>query len=75
MLNKTVPNQITQTQTVRSQTKAGSAKLSCEISARLRYYAALSGNSLATFWENISVPSSKKSKEIQMTEQSTTEVN
>jgi len=62
MLNKTVPNQITRTQTTQSQTKACNAKLSCEISALQRYYAALSGNSLATFWENISFPSSKRVK-------------
>jgi uncharacterized protein (DUF1778 family) len=60
MLNKTVPNQIIRTQTMRSQTKACSARLSYEISALLRYYAALSGNSLVTFWENIAVPSSKR---------------
>ena len=64
MLNQTVPNQITQTQAIQSQTKACSAKLSCEISALLRNYAALSGNSLAKFWENMSVPSSARVKKL-----------
>jgi len=49
---------------VQSQTKACIAKFSYEVSALLRYYAALSGNSLPTFWDSISIPSSrvKKSK-------------
>jgi hypothetical protein len=45
-----------------SQTMACITKLSCEISAILRYYAALSGNSLPSFQDNLSVPSSKVKK-------------
>jgi hypothetical protein len=39
--------------------------MSEEICALLGYYAALSGNSVPTFWDNLSVPFSrvKKSKE------------
>jgi hypothetical protein len=36
--------------------------LSCEISTLLRYYTALSGNTLPTFWDNLSVPSSRVRK-------------
>jgi len=51
-------------QTVQSQTKACTAKSSCEICVLLGYYAAESGNCLLTFWDNILAPSSevKKSK-------------
>jgi len=54
---------ITQTRTMRSKTKACITK-SCKICALLRYYAAQSGNSLLTFWDNLSAPYSriKKSK-------------
>ena len=69
MLNCTVPNQ-----TMRSQTKACVTKSSCEFSTLLGYYAALSGNSLPTFQDDLSVPSSrvKKSKK---REESMTGVN
>ena len=60
----TAPNQTTLNWTMWSQTVACIAKLSCEISTLLGYYTAFSGNSLLTFWDNLSVPSStvKKSK-------------
>ena len=46
--NWTAANQITQNWTMWSQTKACITK-SCEICTLLRYYTALSGNSLLTF--------------------------
>ena len=54
---------ITRTRTMRSKTKACITK-SCKICALLRYYAAQSGNSLLTFWDNLPTPYSriKKSK-------------
>ena len=55
----TAPNRITLNWTVWSQTMACIAKLSCEISTYLRYYAVYSGSSFPTFWDNLSVPSSK----------------
>jgi hypothetical protein len=68
MLNCTVPNQTTW-----SQTKAYVTKSSCEFSTLLVYYAVLSDNSLPTFQDDLSVPSSrvKKSKR----EESMTGVN
>jgi hypothetical protein len=73
MLNWTSPNWNAQNWTTRSQTKACSAKLSCEICALLGYFVVYSGNSLPTFWVNFSIPSSriKKSKR----EQGMTEFN
>jgi len=47
---------------MRSQTKACIAKLSCEISTFLRYYAELSGNSVLMFWDNLLVPCSSVKK-------------
>ena len=52
----TTPNRITLNRTMQSQTMTCIAKSSCEISALLRYYTALSGNSLPTFRDNLSVP-------------------
>jgi hypothetical protein len=51
----------------KSQTMVCITKLSCEISAVLRYYTALSGNSLVTFWDNLCVLSTsvKKSKRME----------
>ena len=51
----TKPNQISLNRTMQSQTTACITK-SCEISALLRYYMALCGNSLPMFWDNLSVP-------------------
>jgi len=45
-----------------SQTKACITKSSCEISTFLRYYTALSGNSLPTFWDNVLVACLKVKK-------------
>jgi len=62
-LNRTIPNLITLNRTMQSHTKCN-AESSYVISALLRYYAALGGNSFPIFWENQLVPSSgaKKSK-------------
>ena len=49
-----VLNQITLNCTMRSLTKACTAKLSCEFSTLLRYYAALNCNSLPTFQDSLS---------------------
>jgi len=53
------PNQIALNQITQSQTKTCITKLSCEICNILRYYAALSGNSLLMFRDNLLVPSSR----------------
>jgi hypothetical protein len=50
----------------RSQTMVSITKLSCEISAVLRFYTALSGNSLVTFWDNLCVPSTSVMKSKRM---------
>ena len=61
------PNHTTQIQNtlnhiLQNQTMACIAKSSCEISPTLRYYAALRGNSIPTFWDNLSVPPSRAKK-------------
>ena len=61
-------NQILLIHAMQSQTKACIAKLSYEVSALLVYYAALSGNSLPTFWDNILIPSSRVKKSKKRTE-------
>jgi hypothetical protein len=63
-LNHTVLSRIALNWTMWSQTISCIAKLSSEISTLLRYYTVLSGNSLRTFRDNLSIPSSrvKKSK-------------
>jgi len=48
-LNHTAPKWITLKLTI-------AAKSSCEISALLRYYAVLGGNSSPTFWDKVLVP-------------------
>jgi hypothetical protein len=64
MLNWTMPNWIALNWTMQSQTKAYIAKSPCEISTFLRYYAALNGNSVLMFCDNLLIPCSsvKKSK-------------
>jgi len=64
VLNWTAPNGIALNWTMLGQIKACIAKPSCEICAVVRYFAALSGNSILTFEHNLLVPSSriKKSK-------------
>jgi hypothetical protein len=62
VLNQTTPKWIALNWTIQSQIKACTAKLSCEISAFLRYYTAMSGNSLTTFQDNLSVPTSRVKK-------------
>ena len=61
MLNRTTPNQITLNWTMWSQTKACIAK-SCEVFALVRYHAAQSGNSTATFQDNLLAPVSRVNK-------------
>ena len=61
-LNQTMPNQISLNRPMNSQTKAYTAKQSCEICTILGYYAVYSGNSLPTFWNSLSVPSLKVNK-------------
>jgi hypothetical protein len=63
-LNQTTPNRITLTRPMWSQIKACITKSSCEICTLVEYYAALSGNSLLVFQDNLSASSSmvKKSK-------------
>ena len=67
-------NRIALNWTMRSQTTAYITKSSYEISALLRYHAALSSNSLPMFLDNLLVPSSKVKKS-KMSKQSTNEVN
>ena len=50
MLNRAALNQ-----TVQSQTKVCIAKSPCKISTFLRYYTAMSGNSLLTFQDNLPI--------------------
>jgi len=57
-----VLNRVTLNCTMWSQTKACTAKSSCEFSILLRYYAALNGNSLPTFQDSLSVLSSGVNK-------------
>ena len=57
-----MPNQTTLNWTMHSQTKACITKSSCQTSAFLKYYAVQSGNSFPTFWNNLSVSSSKVKK-------------
>jgi hypothetical protein len=57
-----MPNQICLNWTMQSQSKAAIAKSSCEICALLRCYAVKFGNSLLTFWGNLSVSSSNNKK-------------
>jgi hypothetical protein len=61
-----VPNPIALNRTVRSRTKACTGKSSPEISALLRYYAELSGNSFPLCQDNPSVLYSRgrKSKRV-----------
>jgi len=61
-----VPNHTAPNRTMACITK------SCGMATVLRYYAALSGNSLLTFWDNLLVPSSGSRNP---KEKSTTEVN
>ena len=62
-LNRMIPYRVTLNRTMYSHTKC-TANTSYAISAPIRYYAALGGNSFPMFWENQLVPSSrvKKSK-------------
>jgi len=60
--NWTMPNQIALNWTMQSQTKACITKSSCEICALLRYYTVYRGDSLPTFWGNLSIPSSMVNK-------------
>ena len=60
--NHTVPNWIARNWTMLSQTMVCIAKLSCDISAPLRYYAVLSCDSLPTFRDYLLVPSSRVTK-------------
>jgi len=62
VLNQTTLKWTALNWTIQSQIKACIAKSSCEISALLRYYTAISGNSLTTFQDNLSVPTSRVKK-------------
>ena len=59
--NWTMPKCIAPNQTMPSQTQACINK-SCEVCTLLRYYAALSGNSMLTLRDNLSVPASRIKK-------------
>jgi len=61
VLNHTTPIQVALNQILQSHTMACIAKSSCEIAPVVRYYAALRGNSIPTFWD-MSVPPSRANK-------------